>query len=257
MLCLLNRRIGEIKVSTKLRESYKITFDMIDFKGRLTINGISSLMQIIAGNHAEALDVNYFKANSEVAYYWILSKVKYKMQQYPKWNEEISLETYPGGYDKLYAVRLFDIYNSENEKIGHIIGDYLLMDGTRNRPVRIKGSEGKLGVLNFPYEGEKLEKLIPSGKLIREEIRKAYYYEIDLNGHMNNSHYIRWTVDMLPLELLKDHPIKTLEINYNASITYDTKVRLKLLQKTLETYDVVGESLEEEQFFVASITLQK
>ena len=169
-------------MSLKLREEYKIAFDAIDFTGRITLNGICNYMQIIAGNHASLLKFNYYKTNGLPDHYWIVSKVKYVMDAYPRWEEKIAMETYPGGYDKLYAVRLFDLFNEQGSKIGHIIGDYVLMDTNKQRPIRIKGIEGNLSCLDFPYEGEKLTKLVATGELQREDIRKARYYEIDVNG---------------------------------------------------------------------------
>jgi len=244
-------------MSLKLKEEYKVQFDAIDFKGKITINGLCSYMQIIAANHASLLNFNFYKNSEAPEYYWILSKVKYVIDEYPKWEEKIAMETYSGGYDKLYAIRLFDIYNASGKKIGHIIGNYLLMDAAKMRPVRIKGSSGPLAVLDFPYEGESLVKLeIPEG-ILKVEMRKAYYSEIDLNEHMNNAHYIKWAVDMLPLELLREHEISTLEINYNTSITYGTEVKVVLSQNERNEYVVYGNSMDDTiNYFVATVALR-
>ena len=245
-------------MTCKLKETYTVTFDNIDFTGRMTLNGVSKYMQVIAGDHADQLGINFFINNGHPTKYWILSKVKYVMDEYPKWEEAISFETYPGGCDKLFAVRLFDIYNGEDKKVGHIIADYLLMDIEKQRPVRIKGGEGGLKYLDFPYEGEKLGKLVAKGKVIEEVIRKAYYFEIDLNEHMNNSHYVRWSIDMLPIALLKENDIASLEINYNASITYGVEAKLTLQIDENGIYWVVGTSLDGKvQYFVTAITLRK
>lgn len=243
----------------RLKETYKIEFDAIDCTGKLSINGISSLMQVIAGNHASALDINYFKLNSHIDRYWIVSRAKYIMDAYPTWGDLVTFETYPGGYDKLYAVRLFDIFGNQGNKIGHIIGNYILMETERNRPIRIKGAGGALECLNFPYEGEKLGKLMPltEDKLIHEDIRKARYYEMDLNGHMNNSHYIRWAIDLLPMELIKAYEIASFEINYNASVTYNASVRMRLGQRGNGAYVISGDSLDGSQnYFLCEVFLR-
>lgn len=246
-------------MSCQLKVDYQVSFDHIDFTGRLSLNGVSRCMQDIAGRHADELGINYFINNGKPSCYWIISRVKYEMDAYPEWEEHFSMTTYPGGYDKLFAVRLFDICNSKGERIGHIIGDYLLMDIEKKRPIRIKGGEGGLKYLDFPYEGEKLVKLVPiEGQLVNETIREAHYYEIDLNEHMNNSHYVRWALDMLPLELLKENEVATLEIEYNQSITFGVKAKLTLSQDKSGKYWVVGKSLDESiQFFVVAMTLRK
>ena len=244
-------------MSLRLKEEYKVQFDAVDFTGKITINGLCSYMQIIAANHASLLNVNYYKNNEGPQYYWILSKVKYVIDEYPRWEEKVTLETYPGGYEKLYAVRLFDIYNEAGRKIGYIIGDYLLMDPDKKRPVKIKGGGEGLSFLDFPYEGECLPKLkIPEG-VLKIENRKAYYSEMDLNEHMNNGHYIKWVVDMLPLEVLRTHEISSFEINYNTSVTYGTEVKVVLSQNEDGAYVIYGNSMDDTtNYFVATVILR-
>ncbi len=245
-------------MSLKLRETYKINFDTIDFTGKMSINGLSSFMQVIAGNHASILGFNYYKNSSEPEYYWILSRVKYEVEVYPAWEDTVQMETYPGGYDKLYAVRLFDLYNEAGEQIGKITGDYVLMDSVTQRPVKIKGNTGKLAFLDFPYEGEKLKKLKLPKEAIQVERRKARYFEMDLNGHMNNAHYVRWTVDMLPMEVLTEYEIQSLEINYNTSVTFGMEVKVALTKDEEGHYIVYGNSLDDtKNYFVALMTLRK
>lgn len=245
-------------MTLKLRENYKVQFDAIDFTGKISLNGLCSYMQIIAANHASELGFNYYKNGEMPGCYWILSRVKYVIDEYPKWEDEIAMETYPGGYEKLFAVRLFDLYNDSGRKIGHIIGDYILMDAVKKRPLKIKGATGNLAFLDFPYEGESLNKLkIPSGEVIKEERRKAFYSEMDLNEHMNNAHYVRWSIDALPIERLKTHEISSFEINYNASVTYGVEVEIKLIEESQNVYIVYGNSLDgNTNFFVTRICLR-
>ena len=242
----------------KLREKYKVQFDQIDFSSKITMNGISSMMQVIAANHASLLGFNYYKNSDTASYYWILSRVKYVIESYPKWEDEVEMETYPGGYDKLFAVRLFDIYSKNQEKIGYIIGDYVLIDSAKMRPVSLKGQQGELACLDFPYQGEKLKKLtLPKGISIRQEKRKAYYSEMDLNGHMNNAHYIKWIVDLLPIAIFEEYEIHTLEVNYNTSITYGVEVYTELIKEDICHYTVCGMNEERTiQYFIACIELK-
>lgn len=249
-------------MTLRLKEKYKIRFDSVDFKGNLSINGISSYMQIIAGNHASILGFNYYKNEGTPEYYWILARVKYVIDVYPKWEEELQIETYPGGCEKLFAVRLFDLYDGANRPIGYIIGDYILMDTHKKRPARIKGNE-TLAFLDFPYEGESLNKLgLPKEELSQIathiETRKAYYSELDLNGHMNNAHYVRWVADMFTMEQFENYEIASLEINYNVSITYGTRVQIFLVPEAEEIYRVYGNSLDGKiNYFVAEVSLRK
>lgn len=242
---------------TRLKEHYQVDFDVLDFNGKLSINGLSSYMQTVAAKHATKLGINFYKSGEKQVYYWILARVKYEVHRYPRWEDQVALETYPGGHDKLFAVRLFDLTDAKGQLIGRITGDYLLMDAQKGRPVKIKGAPGPLAVLDFPYEGEKLERIPLPEEILGEDIRKAYYSELDLNGHMNNAHYIRWSVDMLPLELLKTSEIKSLQINYNTSVTYGVEVKIVIGKNKEGHYVIAGNSLDGQiNYFTAEMILR-
>lgn len=245
-------------MKVQLKEEYEVQVDDIDFSSQLSMLGLAKHMQNIAAHHAADLGFNYYKDGVEPRYYWVLSRVKYSLNTSVKWQEKFSLTTYPGGYDKLFAVRLFDIQDAQGEPIGSIIGDYILMDVQKGRPACINTGESAFEVLNFPYEGEKLEKLsVPTEGIIAEERRKARYSEIDLNGHMNNIQYIKWILDMLPLEVYKKQEVESLQINYNKSIMYQDEIKVVLGTTKEEGYRVAGVSLDgKTNYFTAHIMLR-
>ncbi|MDF2614774.1 MAG: hypothetical protein K0S71_2560 [Clostridia bacterium] len=228
----------------RLREEHKIEFEDIDFTEKLAMYGIIHYMQQLAANHAIKLGISYYKNGDKPKYYWVISRVKFSMMKYPNWQEKIAIETYPGGYDKLFAVRLFDLFGENEEKIGHIIGDYILIDAETERPVKIKGIAPPLDVLDFPYQGETLGKILLPTEIIKEETRKARYTEIDVNKHMNNAYYVKWVVDMIDLEDFCHKEIESLQINYNTSVTYNTKVRVKMGINDENEHVVYGTSFD-------------
>lgn len=241
----------------RLREQHKIEFEEIDFTQKLAMHGVVHYMQQLAANHAMKLGFSYYKNEDQPKYYWVISRVKFEMQKYPSWQEEIAIETYPGGYDKLFAVRLFDLFDQVGEKIGHIIGNYILMDTQTERPVKIKGIEAPLDILDFPYEGEKLGKLAAPNQIIKEDIRKARYTEIDVNKHMNNAYYVKWVVDMIPLDDFYTKEIVSLQINYNKSIMYDTEVKIIMGTNEKKELIVYGNSLDDTiNYFSAKLEMR-
>lgn len=240
----------------RLREEHKVEFGEIDFTEKLTLNGVVYYMQQLAANHAIRLGVSFYKNTEKPQYYWVLSRVKFHIKKYPRWQEKVAMETYPGGYEKLFAIRLFDLFDESQQKIGHIIGNYILMDAETNRPVRIKGAKEPLDVLDFPYEGEVLDKLQIPDKIIKKEIRKARYSEIDVNKHMNNACYIRWVVDMIELEEFTHKEIKSLQINYNTSVLYGTEVEVKMGINSKEELIVYGTNADETiNYFTAHLVM--
>ena len=240
----------------RLREEHKIEFEDMDFTEKLAMHGIVHYMQQLAANHATKLGMNYYKSEDKDNYYWITARVKFEMSKYPKWGEAIAIETYPGGYDRLFAMRLFDLFNKD-EKIGHIIGNYILMNAETERPTKIKGAKPPLNVLDFPYEGKSLGKIVLPTEIIKEETRKARYTEIDVNKHMNNAYYVKWVVDMIDLEDFYHKEIESLQINYNTSVAYNTKVKVKMGINRQNEQIIYGTSLDNTiDYFSAKLVMR-
>ena len=182
----------------KHSKNFTITYRDVDMNGNLRMSSLVDYMQEISGEHARLLGMDYKgdDAANEDQIYWIVSRAKMTLEVIPQWLDTIRIETYPHGVDKLFAVRMFDIYDHEDKQIGQIIGDYILMSCNNHRPVRISQVTGPLSDLNYPYEGESLDKLRGPAVVELADKRKVRSTEIDLNHHMNNAHYIRWTMDL-------------------------------------------------------------
>ncbi|MGL5677497.1 MAG: acyl-[acyl-carrier-protein] thioesterase [Cellulosilyticaceae bacterium] len=202
----------------KHSKTFKINYRDVDLEGNLRMSALVDYMQEVSGEHARLLGLDYSGDDNEDRIFWIVSRAKMHLETLPKWLETIRIETYPDGIDKLFAVRRFNIYNSDEEQIGYIIGNYILLDCDTHRPVRIKNLKGPITKLDWVYEGETLPKLKGPEIVEVEDSRKVRSSEIDLNHHMNNAHYIRWSVDMFTTEELNKRPIKSIQTNYITSL---------------------------------------
>lgn len=208
----------------KYTKEFKISFRDVDLSMKLRMSSLVDYMQEIAGEHAYQLGLNFFGQEQEV--YWIVSRAKMHLDEYPNWEEMITIKTYPAGIDKLFAVRRFDIYNEAGKEIGYIIGNYILLDTQTNRPVRPTSLKGSIEKLCYPYEGECLDKLKGPNLIEIEDSRKARYSEVDINGHMNNAHYVRWTIDMMSSDELSKRQVQSIQTNYTTSIMEGNTVKI-------------------------------
>lgn len=211
-------------MDNKYSKYFTINFRDVDYTMKMRMNALVDYMQEIAGEHAEQLGLNFFGPGQGI--YWIVSRAKMHLDEYPMWNETIRIETYPAGIDKLFAVRRFDIYNEQGKAIGYIIGDYILLDAETHRPVRPTSLTGVFEVLCTPYQGESLPKLKRPVEITHEDSRKARYSEVDINNHMNNAHYIRWALDMMTSEELTKREVQSIQTNYITSIVEGNQVKI-------------------------------
>lgn len=210
-------RGGEGEMVSKYSKNFKINFRDTDFNYNLCMTSLVDFMQEVSGEHALELGID-FTTDEEQKAYWIVSRAKMHLDEYPKWQDHIRIETYPVGLEGLFAVRRFDIFDAEDKQIGYMIGYYILMDFKTHRPLRIKHMPEVASLLNWVYEGETLPKLKAPQDIIKEDKRKVRSGEIDINQHMNNAHYVRWATDMIDCKEYNERRIESIQTNYTTSL---------------------------------------
>ena len=225
----------------------------LDQDGLLKMNALVDYMQETSNEHAALLGIDFSEPYQGRQYYWIVSRAKMHMDYYPKWKDTIRVETYPQGAEKLFAVRRFNIFDSNEQPLGYIIGYYLLMDLESKRPARWKIFTPECPIFEEVYDGEVLDKLNEPQEVMREDTRKVRSGEIDSNQHMNNAHYIRWATDMFSCEELVQHPIQSIQTNYVTSLLEGDHVHIVLGLNEDGTYTVQGMSEDQKIIYWTSL----
>lgn len=235
---------------------FTIPFRDVDEKGAIKMSALVDYMQETSNEHAGLLGIDFLEPYEGKTYYWIVSRAKMHLETYPKWKDQIRIETYPCGTDRLFAVRRFDIYNETDEQIGYIIGYYIVLDGDNHRPVRLRTFAKDFALFDTQYEGEQLPKLTLDEMWVREDHRKVRSGEIDSNNHMNNAHYIRWTTDLFTCQELLEHPVRSIQTNYTTSLVEGDAVKVILAKDTDGNYTAQGmDEAEQTIYWTSYITL--
>ena len=174
--------------------------------GRATMPTICNFLQEAASLHATSLGFgkgDFAAAGENIS--WVLTRMVVKMNRYPTWNEQVAVETFPRGGRRVVAWRDFEVKDATGETLGVASSEWMIIDlGSRkihaipesvfaaNDPanVPVLGLE-PFAKFRFPESGGRpLEaERIP---LLHFTAQKS---QIDLNGHVNNVHYIAWMLE--------------------------------------------------------------
>ncbi|MFI3172403.1 MAG: thioesterase [Eubacteriales bacterium] len=239
----------------KYSQNFGVSFRDVDITGQLTINTLVDFMQEIARQHALKLGVDY--SSYEDDYYWIVVRTKAKLDTAPKIGDNIRIETYIAGTERLFSVRRFDIYDEENQLLGYIIAYYLLMNKRNHRPVKLKSLEGNASMFQQPYEGEPLKK--PEEELeetLNVTKRLVYSSDIDTNYHMNNAHYIRWIMDMFSTTELEKKRIVSIQIQYVKEVLEGNEIEVIRGQEAEGNVTIVGKGKDGTTHFISSVLVE-
>jgi acyl-ACP thioesterase len=175
---------------TKHSESFKIRASEVDKHGKATLPAICSLFQEVAGNHALKLNFDITQLH-EQGLTWVLHRMDIKIERYPNWRENITIETWPAAGDALRAYRDYRILDEEQNKIGACLSYWMMIDLKTRRPTRMPKEvlDMRLSDLKhvMPIKSDRLKPFEGADITKKFVVRKS---DLDMNEHVNNARLI-------------------------------------------------------------------
>ncbi|MDR1373802.1 MAG: acyl-ACP thioesterase [Treponema sp.] len=202
------------------QETFPLRFGGIDRSDRLTLNAVFDFFQEAAISHAERLGVGR-DAMALSGQVWVLSRISVFFERRPRYGETLTVRTWPRGADRLFALRDYDILDESGKPAVRSRSGWLILDMAKRRPLRpqqlVEGFPKNDGLDALPGGGAGLaarDGLAPAGE------RRAVYSDIDYNGHVNNTRYVQWMLDVTDPAVLEKADTLRLDINYLSEVQY-------------------------------------
>jgi len=186
----------------------------VDSNARMTMTAFCNFMQNLAGYAAEkrGFGITFMR---EYGFVWVLAKVKAKILHYPEYNDNIKMETWVRGVNRIVTDRHFSGYDNLGNKFADAVTEWVLLDINTRRPKTIEKY-----VDTNRYLNEKSADIDMPGKilfpddLIEVGNRKVVYSDIDLNGHVSNVKYLEWFLDTYDFDFLHNNELREIELNF-------------------------------------------
>jgi medium-chain acyl-[acyl-carrier-protein] hydrolase len=208
-----------------LAKRFPITSYDINPGGKARLTSLANFFQEVAYQHAGRLGFGYHDLMHNQTF-WVLSRMKIKVLQYPRWDEEIRVETWPRGLDKLFAMRDFRIFSNSGRVTGMASTAWLIVDGKTRRPVRPPERLEQYSIgQDKPYEARLQKIILPEG-MVGRIMRRVAWSDLDVVGHVNNVKYIEWCIDATgPAGL--DRTIATFGINFMHESLFSDEIEIQ------------------------------
>lgn len=208
-------------------ERKNLSYNELDFKGLWKIENIFLTMQEAAGKHAAILGASYEELKKK-GIAWVLIRASLKMDNYPDFHTPVTVTTWPELERRLLFPRFFTFKDDDGNLLGTASTLWALMD-IENRTLAVPASKGV--TVQTPAEPPlKLElpgKVhMPDGE-IQESTICPKYSDLDVNNHVNNSRYIDWFCDQIPLEIHQEGILSEISVSYSREIRSGKTVKLE------------------------------
>jgi acyl-ACP thioesterase len=227
------------ETTTKIR-----AFD-VDAYGRLKVNIILDYFQDAASIDAERRNFGYNEFVPK-GLYWVLSWAKFEFIDFPRFMDEIKIQTWGKKQFKIYSVRDYLLFNSKDEIICKGTSAWVLLDSKSLRPKilpklfpDIKMLDSKNALSDLP------QKIIPPAQSEVVYSTQIRYSDIDLNQHANNAKYVERMLDCFDQEFHNEHTLKSLTVSFSSETKYGDQIQLSrgCENKTTLTQYIEGKNL--------------
>ncbi len=206
--------------------SYQIRPFEVDFTGKAPLTVVCNYLLNSAGLHARERNFgidDLLKQHKA----WVLSRFNVVIQQYPKRDDTILVETWVESMQGLFTSRKFNLLNADKQLLGSASTSWALIDWDTRRPQRIEEFvknppliQGKECLAEVP---EKI--ILPQPAEFLETVT-VKYSDLDMLRHLNSVKYIQWIVDTFSIEKLETSQVSQFQINYLAETNFGEEIEI-------------------------------
>jgi acyl-ACP thioesterase len=196
-------------------------------------------LQEVAVGRAEELGFGFDRLG-ELGGYWVLSNIRIEIARLPRRDDEVVLRTWPSGHSRTVATREFIGQDKDGREMFRAGSEWMVVNKETNRLKNLFRLD-----LDLPKTGQKALE----GELRRLELRRDYrpvdhvrvpYSSIDLNGHVNNTEYVRWGIDALRRAFVFEGDIRSLQATYLSEVFEGDEIDIAVSSDGNGMFHVLG-----------------
>lgn len=239
-------------------KTYPIKYYEMDFNMVLKPSALLNILQDVATINAEMLGFGYSFTYPK-NYGWFLIKYHMEFDDYPHNVDDLVIKTEPRGISKIIAHRDFEIYTTDDKKLGRVASSWMMIDLATKSILPLAKIINSMPALEKRENDLVYEKIQPVLRIDYEKTFEIRFDDIDVNQHVNNANYIIWAFEALPYDYKAKNRLKTLDIVYKKEIAYGhniiSQVELDEHNK-ISTHILKNETTEEELCLVHASWIQ-
>ncbi|UCG55656.1 MAG: hypothetical protein JSU70_12395, partial [Phycisphaerales bacterium] len=148
----------------------------------------------------------------------VLSNLRLEIAGFARWNDRVVIRTWPSGCNRLTATREFVGRDESGCELFRAGSEWMVLDKRSGRPKNLLRLDLKLPQAGPKDTVGKLERLKPQDDYREVERIRVPYSSIDVNGHVNNTEYVRWGIDALRRSFEFKGSARSLQISYLSEV---------------------------------------
>ena len=209
-------------------KTWEIYFSQCDPTAKLKLTELSNLFQLTASEHAVSAGLGFFDLQ-EYNQSWVLNRIRIEIDELPTWNDFVDVKTWVEVLKGAKSIRDF-IIEKDGKKLVGASSMWAVFNTVKRRPdiLQIDTSH----IERFPdlkpteVENSLLKTDFGASKIIPYKVK---FSDVDMVNHVNNTKYLEWCLDAINPEIMLEHRIKALDMNFLKEISHRDEVEIHQL----------------------------
>lgn len=205
-------------------QQFTVTAIEVDRYGRAKPSTILYYAQEAAGTHCLQLGTDW-ETLAARNLFWAVLRHRVQITRLPVIGETVTVRTWPMPTTRSSFPRATAAYDAQGNELFRIISLWVLMN-TESRAMVLPGKSGI--IVDGTICGNELSapgSIIPK-PMEQSAARRVGFCELDRNGHMNNTRYMDWVMDLLPSPFHANHTVREFTVCYLAEATEGQQLQL-------------------------------
>lgn len=184
--------------------------------GKEFIKTLALSVEELATENAEAFGYGR-EAVARLGGFWVISKIRFSLLDYPENNEKLTAETWPLPPSKIKVERQYRLKSENGSVLANGTSEWCILSSESRRPIRLEGdafSGGRQYITEYSGAGDfaRIRPEIAENDFCYE--REITAEDIDLNNHTNNKKYTEMVLECFSDEYLSSNPISVYELHF-------------------------------------------
>jgi len=162
---------------------------------------------------------------------WVVGWTSIQIKRLPHAGDKLLVRIWPGQKKFSMHVRKYGFFTDAGEALVSAAVLFLPMD-RKSRKLALAAEALTMPQVVIPGEADvpSLRETFPD-KLSHQFVRTVRAYEIDENGHMNNTCYLKWASELCDQDYHKQHEPRSIWVQYSNELTEGQAVTLEYTAK--------------------------
>jgi medium-chain acyl-[acyl-carrier-protein] hydrolase len=206
------------------QEKYKIRGNETGPNFKITVPALAGFLQEAAWMHSMELEVSVYELLKK-GLTWVLSRLIIEMDMLPKHNDEVTVVTWPSGFERHNIFRDYHLQDKDGQLIGKAKSVWVIMDLKSRQVIAPPPFITELTIQHaIPHVHLEAGKIPVSDSYANAKTFVANWFDIDINRHVNHISYIRWTIESAPPDILLGKEAMAIDIVFRAESEYGDDV---------------------------------